>query len=31
MEARLGSKLKILYIVDILRKFSDEENPISTA
>ena len=29
MEARLGSKLKILYIVDILRKFSDEENPIN--
>lgn len=31
MEARLGSKLKILYIVDILRKFSDEENPINAS
>ncbi len=31
MEARIGSKLKILYIVDILRKFSDEENPINAS
>ena len=29
MEARFGSKLKILYIVDILRKFSDEEHPLN--
>lgn len=31
MEARIGSKLKILYIVDILRRFSDEENPINAS
>ncbi|MBR6572666.1 MAG: transcriptional regulator [Clostridia bacterium] len=29
MAARQGSKLKILYIVDILRKYSDEQNPIT--
>ncbi len=29
MEARIGGKLKILYIVDILRKYSDEEHPIN--
>ena len=31
MEARVGGKLKILYIIDILRKFSDEENPINAS
>ena len=29
MEPRNSSKLKILYIIDILRKFSDEEHPIN--
>lgn len=29
MEARVGGKLKILYIVDILSKYSDEEHPIN--
>jgi predicted DNA-binding transcriptional regulator YafY len=29
MEPRIGGKLKILYIVDILRKFSDEEHPLN--
>lgn len=29
MESRIGGKLKILYIVDILKKFSDEEHPIN--
>lgn len=29
MDGRINSKLKILYIVDILRKYSDEENPIN--
>ncbi len=29
MESRLGTKLKILYIVDILRKYSDEEHPLN--
>lgn len=29
MEARIGGKLKILYIVDILRKYSDEEHPLN--
>ncbi len=29
MSARNGQKLKLLYIIDILRKYSDEENPIS--
>lgn len=31
MEARVGGKLKILYIIDILRKFSDEENPLNAS
>ena len=29
MEPRRNGKLKILYIVDILRKYSDEENPLN--
>ncbi|MBO5908286.1 MAG: WYL domain-containing protein, partial [Clostridia bacterium] len=29
MDGRINGKLKILYIVDILRKYSDEENPIN--
>ena len=29
MEARIGSKLKILYIIDILKKYSDEDHPIN--
>ena len=29
MEARLSSKLKILYIVDILKEYSDEEHPLN--
>ncbi len=29
MEPRVGSKLKILYIIDILKKYSDEEHPIT--
>ncbi len=29
MGARRGQKLKILYIIDILRKYSDEDHPIS--
>lgn len=29
MDGRINGKLKILYIVDILRKFSDEQNPIN--
>jgi predicted DNA-binding transcriptional regulator YafY len=29
MEPRIGGKLKILYIIDILRKYSDEEHPIN--
>ncbi len=29
MAARSGQKLKLLYIVDILRKYSDEDHPIS--
>lgn len=29
MEARRNGKLKILYIVDILRKYSDEEHPLN--
>ena len=29
MEPRIGSKLKILYIIDILKKYSDEEHPIN--
>ncbi len=31
MEARVGGKLKILYIVDILSKYSDEEHPINAS
>lgn len=31
MAARSGQKLKLLYIVDILRKYSDEDHPISAA
>ncbi len=31
MEARIGGKLKILYIVDILRKYSDEEHPLNAS
>ena len=31
MEPRNSSKLKILYIIDILRKFSDEEHPINAS
>ena len=29
MEPRVCSKLKILYIIDILKEFSDEENPLT--
>ena len=29
MATRQGGKLKILYIIDILRKYSDEQNPIT--
>ena len=29
MEARTAQKLKLLYIIDILQKYSDEENPIN--
>lgn len=29
MDGRINGKLKILYIIDILRKYSDEENPIN--
>ena len=29
MAARSGQKLKLLYIADILKKYTDEENPIS--
>lgn len=29
MDGRINGKLKILYIVDILRKYSDEQNPIN--
>lgn len=29
MEPRFCSKLKILYIIDILKEFSDEENPLT--
>ena len=29
MEPRIGSKLKILYIIDILKKYSDEDHPIT--
>lgn len=31
MAARSGQKLKLFYIVDILRKFSDEEHPLTAA
>ncbi len=31
MEPRIGGKLKILYIVDILRKYSDEEHPLNAS
>lgn len=31
MSARLGNKLKLLYIIDILKKYSDEEHPINAA
>lgn len=31
MEPRKSSKLKILYIIDILRKYSDEEHPINAS
>ena len=31
MEGRSGGKLKILYIVDILRKYSDEEHPMNAS
>lgn len=29
MAARMGQKLKLLYIIDILKKYSDEEHPIN--
>lgn len=29
MDGRINGKLKILYIIDILRKYSDEQNPIN--
>ena len=29
MPPRNGQKIKLLYIVDILKKFTDEDNPIS--
>jgi Fe2+ or Zn2+ uptake regulation protein len=29
MEPRIGSKLKIIYIIDILKEFSDEQNPLT--
>lgn len=29
MAARSGQKLKLLYIIDILKKYTDEDNPIS--
>lgn len=29
MEPRIGGKLKILYIIDILKEFSDEQNPLT--
>lgn len=31
MEGRSGGKLKILYIIDILRKYSDEEHPLNAS
>ena len=31
MEARVNTKLKLLYIIDILKKYSDEDNPINAA
>ncbi len=31
MEARRNGKLKILYIVDILKKYSDEEHPVNAS
>ncbi len=31
MPRRSGQKLKLLYVLDILKKFSDEENPINSA
>ena len=29
MASRYGQKVKILHIIDILRKYSDEQNPIN--
>lgn len=31
MEARVNTKLKLLYIIDILQKHSDEDNPVNAA
>ena len=31
MEVRRGQKLKLLYIIDILKRYTDEEHPISAA